>query len=601
MGVVKMLPAPTSGPKPLPHNIDAEQAVLGALMLDNTLFEKVSALLEPEDFYERVHGAIYDIISVLIMANKPATPVTMVGYMGEIDMGEINPQAYLSELCANSISPKMAPDYARFIRDQAASRKIFIIAESVQRRVLEQSAADSPIQILDDMESQLAALRPRDALGGQSFSAFDVAVDEAMAAANAAYGNVDSLSGLATSLTKLDDCLGGLNKGDLVIIGGRPAMGKTALAINIAYNIARGLSARRAEGQKTGVIAINSLEMTRSQLASRILSEHSRVSGWRLRKGQVSEAELTGFLDAGDILRKLPIHIDASAGLKISTLAMRARALKKRFGLELLVVDYLQLLKGSGSHGSKDFNRVNEVTEITGMLKQLAKELDIPVIALSQLSRKSEEREDKRPQIGDLRESGSIEQDADSILLLYREEFYLKKQEPRKGSAEHNDWTSQMEAAHARGDVIVAKNRHGPEDTIELGYDANLTLFHNDVPEAVAAQTAAREKRPKTQALRLIPEATAAYQFLGSLMLMKSISNDGVVDKAGKDTKLVLYEDWKDRCAAELLDPEATDKQKVNLMEKIVKILQAPGGDRPPMIGRGGPRNASYVWRTETK
>ncbi len=586
---------------PLPHNVEAEQALLGAIMVNNEAFPRVSAIIDAGDFYEPMHGEIFDIMGHLLGSGRVATPITMKSYVGEIDLGGLSTLQYLARLCAEATTVINAVDYAKLIKDSATRRALFIACDEMQARILANSPDDAAIPLLDGLTDRIAEIRPRQYEERGEFQSFEAAARQAVEMAANAYEQGGVISGLSTGLQNLDAQLGGLNKSDLVIIAGRPGMGKSSLAANIAYNVARALMAKRAAGEKTGIVAISSLEMSSSQLAQRIVAEHSRISGWRIRRGKVSEAEFGSFSDSARALAGLPIRIDQSGGLTIANLAMRVRALNKRFGVELLVIDYLQLLKGSASR--RESNRVQEVTEITTGLKELAKELDVPIVALSQLSRQIESRDDKRPMLADLRESGSIEQDADVVLFVYREAYYLRKREPKPGTEAHNEWTMAMEAAHGRAEVIIGKNRHGPEGTVHLGFNADLTQFNDDVPDdnRLPDRLGDREKRERPKKLTLAKESTVALGILKNLVITASIANDGHVDKAGKGTKLVAYLDWKAKCAEELLDPDATDAAKLALMKKIVADLQAPSSGHAALIGRGGSKDAPFVWISESK
>lgn len=600
MGAVMKMDGTPLDQSKLPHNIDAEQAVLGALIKENDWFAKVGQHLKPEDFYDPVHGQIFDMMSGLIEAGHAVSPVSMKPYVDKIAVGDLRGFEYLmrlfNEAPKGSSALANAIEYAKIIKDAAIQRSIYVIFEEEMADIL----AGKPVAAakrLDRVETLINDLRPP--LTSQSgFERFDKAAARAVDIAARAYQRGGVLAGLSTGLQRLDDALGGLHRSDMVILAGATGAGKSALAINITYAVARGLMERQREGEKTGVVAFFSLEMPSDQIAQRILAEHSRISGWRLRKGRVSETEFSTFADAASTLQSLPIEIDATGGLTIAQLMMRARALKKRRGIDLLVVDYLQLLKGTERR--RESSRVQEVAEITAGLKMLAKELDVPVIALSQVARDIGKREDKRPMLSDLRESGSIEMDADVVLFVYREEYYLKKAEPKQGSEAHNDWTLAMERAHGRADIIIAKNRHGPEDTIHVGFDATLTQFKDELPDDVAPSQQ-RQKREREKKLTLIKEATEAFGILKNLMITASIANEGHVDKAAKGAKLVSYTLWREKCAEVLLDSDRGEKAAAALMEKIVKDLRAPSSGHPPLIGRGGSSEAPYVWLTEAK
>lgn len=600
MGALVRMDGTPLDQRPLPHDIDAEQGLLGAILLDNAVFARIAMLVDPGDFYDRIHAEIFDLIQTFIGAGRLASPITMKNVVGEIDFGDgMTGQQYLARLAGAAFPASTVVDYAKFIRDTAIQRRLYILSESMMQRVLAFKPTDTATAMLDEMETAMAEIRPRGAAGAGQFQSFEAAALEAMEIANAAYGNGGVLSGLSTGLDGLDEALGGLQRSDLIIVAGRPGSGKTSLATNIAFNVAKDLREKRIDGQKTGVVAFFSLEMSRAQLAARVLSEHCRVSGWRIRKGKVQMPEIESFMNAGRDLGSLPIQIDQTGEIPIASLTMRARALKKKLGIELIVVDYLQLVKAS-ARGRND-NRVQEVTEITGALKGLAKELDVPVIALSQLSRRVEERDDKRPMLSDLRESGSIEQDADAVIFVYRDEYYLQKREPPHGSERHNEWQILMDDARGRAELIIGKNRHGPETTVHVGFDSNLTKFHNDAPEKRSPGEVAKEKRERPKKLTLIKEATEAFGILKNLVITASIANDGHVDAAVKGTKLVSYTLWREKCAEALLDPGRDEKAAVSLMEKVVKDLRAPSSGHAALIGRGGSKSDPFVWLTDAK
>jgi replicative DNA helicase len=597
MGAVIAMDGTPIDQRRLPHNLDAEQMVLGALLNENEWLARVGQMLEPQDFYEPIHGSIFDMIRSLIEGGQVATPISMKPYAAEMKVGDMAGFDYLMRLW--NAAPKKVADaieYAKIVKNDAITRSIYLVFEEEMADIL----AGRPMPAtkrLERVETVINDLRPP--LSSQSgFERFDAAAARAVDIAARAYSRGGVLAGLSTGLQRLDDALGGLHRSDLVILAGATGSGKSALAINISYAVARGLMERQAEGEKPGVVGFFSLEMPSDQIAQRILAEHSRVSGWRLRKGFVSEAEFTSFSDSAYTLRSLPIEVDATAGLTISQLMMRARGLKKRRGVELLVVDYLQLLKGTDRR--RESSRVQEVAEITAGLKMLAKELDVPVIALSQVARDIGKRDDKRPMLSDLRESGSIEMDADVVLFVYRDEYYLKKSEPKPGTEAHAEWASAMERAHGRADIIIAKNRHGPEDTIKVGFDATLTQFKDELPDDVGPP-ASRGKVDRPKKLTLIKEATVALGILKNLLITASIENDGHVDKAAKGAKLVSYTLWREKCAEELLDTDRGEKAAGALMEKVVKDLRAPSSGHPPLIGRGGSKDAPYVWTLEQK
>lgn len=598
MGAVMKMDGSPLDQRRLPHNIDAEQMLLGALIKENDWFAKVGQNLKPEDFYDPIHSSIFDVMAGLIEAGHTVSPVSMKPYVEDMRVGELGGFDYLMRLFdaapKGSSALANAIECARLLKEASILRSIFLIFEEEMNDILNTKKPEAATARLDRVEALINDLRPPLSTSS-GFERFDAAASRAVDIAARAYSRGGVLAGLSTGLQRLDEALGGLHRSDLLILAGATGAGKSALAINIAYAVARGLMERTQAGEKPGVVAFFSLEMPSDQIAQRVLAEHSRISGWRLRKGFVSEGEFSSFADSASALKSLPIEIDATGGLTIAQLMLRARGLKKRRGIELLVVDYLQLLKGST--GRRDAARHQEVAEITAGLKMLAKELDVPVIALSQVARDIGKREDKRPMLSDLRESGSIEMDADVVLFVFREEYYLKKSEPKPGTEAHADWSAAMERAHGRADIIIAKNRHGPEDTIKVGFDATLTQFKDEMPEDLLPPS--REKRERQKKLTLIKEATEAFGILKNLMITSSTPNDGHVDKAAKGAKLVSYTLWREKCAEVLLDSDRDEKAAAGLMEKIVKDLRAPSSGHPPLIGRGGSKEEPFVWLTE--
>lgn len=597
MGAVTKMDGTPLDQRPLPNNIEAEQALIGALLLRNEHYAKVSFEVSADDFYEPLHREAWALMVELIEANKLASPITLKPFMEGIIIGDVPVSAYLARLCAECpVDPTAVIGYAKLIADLSVRRRAFIAMEEAMARILKNRADDTGAKLIDDLEATIEDIRPARA-GHTGFVSFDRAASKAVETAARACQRGAVLAGLSTGLHVLDDALGGLAQTDLIIIAGRPAMGKSAIATNIAYAVARDLLARAEAGEtRPGVVGVISLEMSDDQVASRIIAERSRISGWRLRKGKVSEEEFAAFTAAADELRRLPIETDATPNLSLSQIAVRARNLAKRKGLALLIIDYLQLIEGGGR---KAENRTRELAEITAGLKGLAKELNIPVVALAQVGRQVEQRENKRPQLSDLRESGSIEQDADVILLLYRDEYYLKQQEPKPGTEAHNDWTLAMERAHGRAEIIIGKNRHGPTATVEVGFDGTLTQFKDDLPEDSVSAPRGEPKRERHKKLVLIKEATEAFGVLKNLLITSSIENEGHVDKAPKGAKLVPYTLWREKCAEVLLDSDRGEKAAAALMEKVVKDLRAPSSGHPPLIGRGGSKDAPYVWLTE--
>ena len=465
-----------------PHNIEAEQGLLGAILINNEAMDRVSAFLEPVHFFDPLHGQIYETAGKMIQAGKQATPITLKTFFDSaepIDQHLTVPQ-YLGRLAANATSIINVEDYGRTVYDLAVRRSLIVLGEDMVN-----SAYDAPIDFPPDSQIQEAETRLYDLAErgkyGQGFMSFGTALTHAIDMANAAYERDGHLSGLSSGLTDLDNKMGGLQSSDLIILAGRPSMGKTALVTNIAYNVAKAYrSETQADGtEKTvdgGRVGFFSLEMSAEQLATRILSEQAEVASEKIRRGMITEDEFRKLVSVSQEMSRAPLYIDQTGGISIAQLAARARKLKRQKGLDLLIVDYLQLLSGSSKKGD---NRVQEITEITTGLKALAKELAVPIVALSQLSRQVEQREDKRPQLSDLRESGSIEQDADVVMFVFREEYYVERQKPREGTPEFNDWQTQMMAVSGKAEVIIGKQRHGPVGAVQLAFESQFTRFGN--------------------------------------------------------------------------------------------------------------------------
>lgn len=465
----------------LPHNIEAEQQLLGAILTNNDAYDKVSPIISGKHFYDPVHARIFETAAVRISKNALASPITLKAFL-EDDEGlkELGGPAYLVRLAGAAISTFSARDYAQMIRDLATRRELIHLGRDISAKATNVDVESEPGQQIVEAEQALYAIAEA-GRSGTGFKSFLHSICDAVDAANAAYKRDSRLAGLSTGLADLDTKLGGLHKSDLLIIAGRPSMGKTALATNMAFSIAnsyqRGAMPDGSEGAvKGGVVGFFSLEMSAEQLATRVLSEASEVPSDQVRRGDLSEPEFRRFVNSAKSLEAAPLFIDDTPAMPISQLATRARRLKREHGLDALFVDYLQLARPVSAKDS----RVNEVSEITQGLKAIAKELEIPVIALSQLSRQVEGREDKRPQLSDLRESGSIEQDADVVMFVYREEYYKEREKPGDHDIEAMEqWKAEMENLHGRAEIIIGKQRHGPIGTVDLAFEARFTRFSN--------------------------------------------------------------------------------------------------------------------------
>ncbi|MEH3116354.1 MAG: replicative DNA helicase [Methylorubrum populi] len=463
-----------------PHNIDAEQALLGAIMVNNDAYYRVSDFLLPEHFMEAVHRQIFEVAVSLIKAGKLATPITLKTYLGDADLGGVTPMQYLARLAAEATTVINAGEYGRTIYDLAIRRRLITIGEDLVNGAYEAPVEAAPRDQIEATERRLYELAESGKYDG-GFQKFSDALTAAVDMAAKAYQRDGKLSGIATGLTDLDAKMGGLQPSDLIILAGRPAMGKTSLVTNIAFNIAKAYRGeKQADGTMLtvngGIVGFFSLEMSAEQLATRIIAEQSGVPSYKIRRGDIRPEDFYKITDAARDMQTIPFYIDQTGGISIAQLAARARRLKRQKGLDLLIVDYLQLLSGSGRRSD---NRVQEMTEITTGMKALAKELGVPIIGLSQLSRQVENRDDKRPQLADLRESGSIEQDADVVMFVFREEYYVGNKKPREGTEEFFAWEAEMQRVHGKAEVILGKQRHGPTGTVELQFDANITRFSN--------------------------------------------------------------------------------------------------------------------------
>jgi replicative DNA helicase len=465
-----------------PHNIEAEQALLGAILVNNEALYRVTDFLEPQHFFEPIHQQTYDVARSLIRTGKLASPVTLKTFLpAEIDIAGLTLAQYLARLAAEATTIINAVDYGRTIYDLAIRRELINIGEDMVNVAFDAPVDFAPRDQIEDAERRLYELAEIGRYGG-GFQKFETALTTAVDMAARAYQREGKLSGLATGLKDLDAKMGGLQASDLIIIAGRPGMGKTSLATNVAYNIARAWRGEvRTDGHidtvNGGIVGFFSLEMSAEQLATRIIAEQSAIPSSTIRRGGINERDFEKIKDVAIELQHLPFFIDETGGLTVAQLAARARRLKRQKGLDLVVIDYIQLLQGT-TRRAQD-NRVQEVTEITTNLKALAKELNVPIVALSQLSRQVENRDDKRPQLSDLRESGSIEQDADVVLFVFREEYYLSNKEPRPGTDEYTKWQIEMAAVHGKAEIIIGKQRHGPTGTVNVQFEAAVTRFDN--------------------------------------------------------------------------------------------------------------------------
>ncbi|HML08101.1 MAG TPA: replicative DNA helicase [Xanthobacteraceae bacterium] len=481
-----------------PHNIEVEQSLLGAILVNNEAFYRVSDFLEPNHFFEPIHQQIFEIAGNLIRFGKLASPVTLKTFLpADLDISGLSLNQYLARLAAEATTIINAEDFARTIYDLSIRRDLITIGEDMVNL-----AFDAPVEMAAGDQIEIAERRLYEVAEtghyGRGFDSFSNALARSLEMAAAAHHRDGRLSGLATGLATLDRQMGGLQPSDLIILAGRPGMGKTALATNIAYDIASNYAGEptadgRSKTVSGGIVGFFSLEMSAEQLATRIISHETQIPSNLIRRGGIKSHQYDAIVDATHNMQQTPLYIDDSGGLTIGQLAARARRLKRQIGLDLVVIDYIQLLQGTTRRSSE--NRVQEVTEITTKLKALAKELNVPILALSQLSRQVESRDDKRPQLSDLRESGSIEQDADVVLFVFREGYYVKNREPAmikdgQETTQHKEWAEEYDKVKGIAEVIVAKQRHGPTGTVPLQFEGEFTRFTalanpEDLPETI--------------------------------------------------------------------------------------------------------------------
>jgi len=456
--------------KKLPSNLEAEQALIGSVLVNNDIIDEISSITNSQKFFDPGHRKIYEVIENLNNKGMIANPITLKNYFETNEsLAEVGGVDYLVKLTRFSSSIKQAIDYAKIIHEMYVRRELIIISENLAEESKNDEQKKTGENIIEDTEKSLFDLAERGNFS-QSFLKFNQALDQTIEMATKARQNDQGIVGVPTGLTELDEKLGGLHKSDLVIIAGRPSMGKTALATNIAYYAAKKIH----ENNEKSSIAFFSLEMSSEQLSTRILSEQSRIKSNDIRRGKATEEELNRYIETSRDIYELPLYIDETPAISISTLSNRARRIKRLFGLNLIIVDYIQLMR---TNSNRYDGRVQEISEITQGLKALAKELSVPVLALSQLSRAVEQRDDKIPQLSDLRESGSIEQDADVVMFVYREEYYLEKKQPKLGSIEHAEWQSKMNDIAGLADIIIGKQRHGPTGNVHVEFEGMYTKF----------------------------------------------------------------------------------------------------------------------------
>jgi replicative DNA helicase len=453
--------------KELPNNIEAEQSVIGSVLLSNEIFDDINVLIRSKNFYDPMHQKIFSAIEKLIYSGMLANPITLKNYF-ENEKDELNVPDYLVKITKFSTSSRQAIEYSKLIYDLFVKRELIKISENIIDTAKLNDLDHDGQSIIENFEKSLFDLAEKGSFSS-SIVKFDEAMKMTIEMASSAYKNEEGIVGVPSGLTDLDDRLGGMHKSDLLIIAGRPSMGKTALATNIAFNAAKKI---QNDGRKSS-IAFFSLEMSSEQLSTRILAEQSRIKSNDIRRGRISEEQFDKFIETSKDISELPLYIDETPAISIAALSNRARRIKRLYGLDMVVVDYIQLMKAANFKEG----RVQEISAITQGLKALAKELSVPVLALSQLSRAVEQRDDKKPQLSDLRESGSIEQDADVVMFVYREAYYLERKEPRPATVEHAEWQAKMSEVSNLAEIMISKQRHGPTGNIMLEFEAMFTKF----------------------------------------------------------------------------------------------------------------------------
>ncbi len=452
----------------LPNNIEAEQSVIGSILVTNEIFDEINTIISNINFYDPMHQKIFNAIENMIYKGLLANPITLKNYF-ENEKDEINIPEYLVKITKFSTSARQAIEYSKIIYDMFVRRELIKISDQIIDDAKENNLNITGQNIIENSEKLLYDLAEKGAFSS-SLIKFDDAMKQTIEMASAAYKNEGGIVGVPTGLRAIDDKLGGLHQSDLIIIAGRPSMGKTSLATNIAFNAAQNI---QHNGLKSSV-AFFSLEMSSEQLSTRIISEQARIGSNDIRRGRISDEQFDQFLETSKNISELPLFIDETPAISIAAMSNRARRIKRLYGLDLIVVDYIQLMKGSPNN--KD-GRVQEISQITQGLKAIAKELGVPVLALSQLSRQVEQRDDHKPQLADLRESGSIEQDADVVMFVYREGYYLQRKEPREATVEHAEWQAKMNEVAHLAEIIIGKQRHGPIGKVTLEFEERFTKF----------------------------------------------------------------------------------------------------------------------------
>ena len=454
--------------KELPNNVEAEKSVIGSILVTNEIFDEISTIISSVNFYDPMHQKIYNAVESLIYKGMLANPITLKNYF-EDEKDDLDIPEYLVKITKFSTSVRQAIEYSKIIYDMFVRRELIKISEQTIDSAKVNDLETNGQNIIENSERLLFDLAEKGSFNS-SLIKFDNAMRQTIEMASAAYKNEGGIVGVPTGLRDLDDKLGGLHQSDLIIIAGRPSMGKTSLATNIAFNAAKYIQ----DNGKKSSIAFFSLEMSSEQLSTRILSEQARISSNDIRRGRISDEQFDQFLETSKNIAELPLFIDETPAISIAAMSNRSRRIKRLHGLDMVIVDYIQLMRGTTYN--KD-GRVQEISQITQGLKAIAKELGVPVLALSQLSRQVEQRDNHQPQLADLRESGSIEQDADVVMFVYREGYYLSRTEPREATVEHAEWQAKMNEVAHLAEIIIGKQRHGPIGKVTLEFEERFTKF----------------------------------------------------------------------------------------------------------------------------
>lgn len=574
-------------PLPMPYSIESEQALLGGLLMHPNQFVTVSDFLTPAMFWEDIHRRFYELLCAWIPQEKPVNALTVKSALGDAPLGGLTTSEYMERLRAQRMYPHEVRGYAKIVRDLYIRRCVIGVAQTAIERAYNAPLEDTGKALVESIYEQLAVLRP-DSTDQTGFQDFDDVALRVVKNAEESLKTNGRMLGHSTGLSRLDDVLGGLQPTDLIIVGARPGMGKSALAGNIAWSIASDLAYRRHIGEKAGHVGIFTLEMSSDQYIQRLLCMQAGVPSWKARKNKLSEDDVKALNETRLEFRGLPFKIEETGGLNIHQLTLRAKAVHKKTPLEILIVDYLQLMQGAENQRKE--NRTQELTQITMGLKTLAKELKVPVMALSQLGRDLERRDDRRPQLSDLRESGSIEQDADMVLFIYRDEYYLPRP-PDEGTEARLTWERRKATVSGVAEIIIGKHRHLGTGTVELGFDGTAMRFLNEPPPR---DDTVEPIRTKKQGLQFHAQSIPCLERLKMLVMNDPVWVDDAPGTPRWAERVASYDKWKSICCGELLDKDATDPEKRAFMKSVIQPLM-----KGKLIERGPGPDYEWVWLTE--